>query len=86
MSLRRKIDNISSQLYGFENANDACLNISRSSAKDYLYRHNLTNDCAYHGSDKYVFWGVTHPTTAIHKYIANQILETKLESFNFSND
>ncbi|WP_039871919.1 MULTISPECIES: SGNH/GDSL hydrolase family protein [Photobacterium] len=74
------------QLYGFENANDACLNISRSSAKDYFYRHNLTNDCAYHGSDKYVFWGVTHPTTAIHKYIANQILETKLESFNFSND
>lgn len=71
------------QHYGFENSSDACLDINRSSAKDYLYSHSLTNDCAYHGSDKYVFWGVTHPTTATHKFIADQIIKTSLKQFNF---
>ncbi|MGF1727638.1 SGNH/GDSL hydrolase family protein [Photobacterium nomapromontoriensis] len=69
--------------HGFENATDACLNINRSSSVDYMYSHALTNDCAYHSSDKYVFWGVTHPTTATHKYIADQIIKTKLDQFNF---
>ncbi|ASU24330.1 thermolabile hemolysin [Vibrio qinghaiensis] len=71
------------QQYGFENATDACLNINRNSALDYLYRHSLTNDCAYHSSDKYVFWGVTHPTTAIHKLIADEISKNSLASFQF---
>ncbi|PSU24657.1 thermolabile hemolysin [Photobacterium phosphoreum] len=62
------------QKYGFVNAKDACMDINRSSSKDYLISHALTNDCAQHGSDKYVFWGVTHPTTAMHKYIAQQII------------
>ena len=69
--------------HGFENSTDACLNINRSSSVDYLYSHELTNDCAYHSSDKYVFWGVTHPTTATHKYIADEIIQTKLNQFNF---
>ena len=60
--------------YGFVNAKDACMDINRSSSKDYLISHSLTNDCAQHGSDKYVFWGVTHPTTAMHKYIAQKII------------
>ncbi|EMQ2876391.1 SGNH/GDSL hydrolase family protein [Vibrio navarrensis] len=63
------------QQHGFVNASDACLNINRSSAADYLYSHSLTNECAAHSSDKYVFWGVTHPTTAVHKYIADKMLE-----------
>ncbi|OAN17968.1 thermolabile hemolysin [Photobacterium jeanii] len=71
------------QKYGFENASDACLNINRSSAMDYLYKHSLTNECAYHGSDKYVFWGVTHPTTATHKFIADNILSGVMSQFNF---
>ncbi|GLT16945.1 thermolabile hemolysin [Vibrio zhanjiangensis] len=71
------------ELYGFENATDACLNINRNSPADYLQSHVLTNDCAYYGSDKYVFWGVTHPTTATHKYIADDIIQTKLDQFNF---
>ncbi|SKC32537.1 Thermolabile hemolysin precursor [Photobacterium piscicola] len=62
------------QKYGFVNAKDACMDINRSSSKDYLISHSLTNDCAQHGSDKYVFWGVTHPTTAMHKYIAQKII------------
>ncbi|PSU74908.1 SGNH/GDSL hydrolase family protein [Photobacterium phosphoreum] len=62
------------QKYGFVNAKNACMDINRSSSKDYLISHALTNDCAQHGSDKYVFWGVTHPTTAMHKYIAQQII------------
>ncbi|WP_100753849.1 SGNH/GDSL hydrolase family protein [Vibrio salilacus] len=71
------------QQHGFENATDACLDINRSSAKDYLLRHNFTNDCAYHGSDKYVFWGVTHPTTAVHKYIADNIIANDVSQFPF---
>ncbi|MCD9489829.1 thermolabile hemolysin [Photobacterium phosphoreum] len=64
------------QKYGFVNAKDACMDINRSSSKDYLMSHTLTNDCAQHGSDKYIFWGVTHPTTAMHKYIARKIITT----------
>ena len=69
--------------FGFENATDSCLNINRNAASDYLKNHSLTNDCAYHGADKYVFWGVTHPTTATHKFIADDIIQTKLDQFNF---
>ncbi|OAJ94224.1 SGNH/GDSL hydrolase family protein [Vibrio bivalvicida] len=71
------------QEYGFANSTDACLDINRSSALDYLYSHSFTNDCAYHGSDKYVFWGVTHPTTAAHKYIADKIIQEELSKFPF---
>lgn len=69
--------------HGFENAKDACLNINRSNSMDYLYSHSLTNDCAYHSSDKYVFWGVTHPTTATHKYIADKILAGVMNQYSF---
>lgn len=61
------------QTYGFENSKDACLDINRSSSQDYLTSHSLTDECAKYGSDKYVFWGVTHPTTAVHKYIADKM-------------
>ncbi|KWT99775.1 thermolabile hemolysin [Vibrio toranzoniae] len=69
--------------HGFRNASDACLDISRSSSTDYLQSHNLTNDCATYGSDSYVFWGVTHPTTATHKYIADHILAYSFSTFDF---
>ncbi|WP_394141786.1 SGNH/GDSL hydrolase family protein [Vibrio chagasii] len=71
------------QQHGFRNASDACLDINRSSAADYLRSHSLTNDCATYGSDSYVFWGVTHPTTATHKYIADHILAYSFSTFNF---
>ncbi|MBW3695449.1 thermolabile hemolysin [Vibrio sp. T187] len=73
----------SPQQHGFRNASDACLNIQRSSSLDYLYSHSLTNDCASYGSDSYVFWGVTHPTTATHKYIADNILQNSFSTFTF---
>ncbi|CAK1994673.1 Thermolabile hemolysin [Vibrio crassostreae] len=69
--------------YGFRNASDACLDLNRSSAADYLRSHSLTNDCATYGSDSYVFWGVTHPTTATHKYIADHILAYSFSTFDF---
>ncbi|XNG99211.1 SGNH/GDSL hydrolase family protein [Vibrio cyclitrophicus] len=69
--------------HGFRNASDACLNINRSSSTDYLRSHSLTSDCATYGSDSYVFWGVTHPTTATHKYIADHILAYSFSTFNF---
>lgn len=71
------------QQHGFQNATEPCLDIQRHSAADYLYQHNLTNECAAYGSDHYVFWGVTHPTTAVHKYLAEHILMTHLSTFNF---
>ena len=61
--------------YGLENSVDACLDINRSSYLDYLYNHRLTNDCASIGAEKYVFWGVTHPTTKVHRLIADMIIE-----------
>lgn len=63
------------QAHGFSNASEACLDINRSSAVDYLYNHTLRSQCAYEGSDKFVFWDVTHPTTATHKYVAQKMLE-----------
>ncbi|MCK8082165.1 MULTISPECIES: SGNH/GDSL hydrolase family protein [unclassified Vibrio] len=69
--------------HGFRNSSDACLNLNRSSAADYLKSHSLTNDCATYGSDSYVFWGVTHPTTATHKYIADHILAFSFSTFDF---
>lgn len=71
------------QTHGFRNAKDACLDINRSASQDYLYSHSLTNDCATYGSDSYVFWGVTHPTTATHKYIATHILMNSMSTFDF---
>ncbi|OZS43799.1 SGNH/GDSL hydrolase family protein [Photobacterium sanguinicancri] len=69
--------------YGFRNAQDACLNINRSSSFDYLTSHSLTNDCASYGSDSYVFWGVTHPTTQTHKVIAEQVEQSVFKYYNF---
>jgi len=69
--------------YGFSNAKDACLNINRSSTVDYFISHALTSECASGGSDDYVFWGVTHPSTQTHKVIAEQISGSKLNQFKF---
>lgn len=62
--------------HGFSNATEACQDINRSSAADYLYKHSLRSECASVGSDKFVFWDVTHPTTATHRYVAEDMLET----------
>ncbi|WP_263080436.1 SGNH/GDSL hydrolase family protein [Endozoicomonas sp. Mp262] len=69
--------------FGFANAKDSCMDISRSSSLDYVLSHGLTNECAAVGSDKYVFWGVTHPTTAVHKYMADQIMSEAKGKFNY---
>ncbi|QUJ66443.1 SGNH/GDSL hydrolase family protein [Photobacterium sp. GJ3] len=69
------------QSHGFANAKDACLDINRNSAADYLYSHSFTDECALYGSDQYVFWGVTHPTTATHKYIANAMYLPVISNF-----
>ncbi|WP_299015481.1 SGNH/GDSL hydrolase family protein [uncultured Photobacterium sp.] len=73
----------SPEKYGFHNVTDACLNINRSSSKDYLMSHSLTNECATYGSDSYMFWGVTHPTTKTHKVLAEQINKSALDQFTF---
>lgn len=58
--------------HGFVNASQACQDINRSSSVDYLYHHSLRSECASSGSDKFVFWDVTHPTTATHHYVAEK--------------
>ncbi|MBY7899191.1 SGNH/GDSL hydrolase family protein [Vibrio fluvialis] len=67
--------------HGFDNASAPCLDIQRSSAADYLYTHALAAECASSGSDRFVFWDVTHPTTATHRYIADHILATGVAQF-----
>lgn len=69
------------QKFGFVSASEPCLDINRSSARDYLMSHSLSDACASSGSDKFVFWGVTHPTTAMHKLMAERILETSMKAF-----
>ncbi|WDE09143.1 SGNH/GDSL hydrolase family protein [Thalassomonas viridans] len=71
------------QNYGLRNATDSCLDINRSSSVDYLLSHALRADCATYGSDTYLFWGVTHPTTKAHSVIAEEVVETLLPAFNF---
>ncbi|MDA0420226.1 SGNH/GDSL hydrolase family protein [Vibrio alginolyticus] len=71
--------------HGFVNASDPCLDINRSSSVDYMYTHSLRSECAASGADKFVFWDVTHPTTATHRYVAEKMLESSnnLEEFRF---
>ncbi|MDP4493635.1 SGNH/GDSL hydrolase family protein [Vibrio sp. AH4] len=69
------------QYHGFVNASSPCLDIRRSSAADYLLTHSLSAECAAQGSDRFVFWEVTHPTTATHRYIAQLILATQMAAF-----
>lgn len=78
-------DNIieSPESYGLRNTSDSCLDINRSSSIDYLQTHALRSDCSTYGSDSYLFWGVTHPTTKTHNIIADEIIETTFDQFNF---
>ncbi|MFH0289178.1 SGNH/GDSL hydrolase family protein [Vibrio owensii] len=68
--------------HGFVNASQACQDINRSSSADYLYHHALRSECASSGSDKFVFWDVTHPTTATHRYVAEKMLESSNQLSN----
>ena len=72
--------------YGFINTKDSCLNIKRYNLLDYLFQHPLTDECKTHGSDKYVFWGIMHPTTATHKILAEQIIKESLSTLNFAEE
>ncbi len=67
--------------HGFANAKTPCLDIRRNSADDYLLSHSLSAECAKQGSDRFVFWEVTHPTIAIHHYFVEQILATEMAQF-----
>ncbi|MFY2507231.1 SGNH/GDSL hydrolase family protein [Vibrio pectenicida] len=60
--------------YGFENSRDACLDLKGNSPTGYLFNHKLTKNCMEKGSDKYVFWDITHPTTAVHEFLAKEVL------------
>lgn len=60
--------------YGFENATDACLSIDKTDTSVYFSSYELTDACKKIGSDKYVFWGNTHPTTTTHKYFSEHLL------------
>lgn len=69
--------------YGLRNISDSCLDINQSSSSDYLKSHKLRSDCETYGSDTYLFWGVTHPTTQAHKIISDAVVKDALPNFNF---
>lgn len=69
--------------FGLHNVEDSCLNINENSSINYLQTHALRDDCTLNGSDSYLFWGVSHPTTKIHEIIAEDVFNNALESFNF---
>ncbi|AUI85418.1 thermolabile hemolysin [Vibrio azureus] len=60
--------------HGFVDAAESCQYYYEASFSHYLYQHDLRDECIYSGSDKYVFWDMLHPTTAVHRYVAEQIL------------
>ncbi|EFP98492.1 SGNH/GDSL hydrolase family protein [Vibrio caribbeanicus] len=67
--------------YGFDNATESCLSLSSFSLSEYFYWHSLREECVRIGSDKFVFWDSLHPTTAVHQYVAEEILASgELES------
>lgn len=67
--------------YGFDNATESCLSLSSFSLSEYFYWHSLREECIRIGSDKFVFWDSLHPTTAVHQYVAEEILASgELES------
>jgi thermolabile hemolysin len=72
--------------YGFANEKDPCLDIHRDNAIDYLSEHALTEDCKANGADKYIFWGVTHPTTASYRFIADRLNKESMHHFVFENE
>ena len=69
--------------FGFLNTNSPCLSIHRDTPIDYLSEHQLTPTCKQLGADKFIFWGVTHPTTEAHSKIAEAIESTVLSQFTF---
>ncbi|MCY4044859.1 MAG: SGNH/GDSL hydrolase family protein [Cellvibrionales bacterium] len=68
---------------GFVNVKEPCLDIHRDDPIDYLSEHDLTDACKLHGADKYIFWGVTHPTTATYRYISDRINQESMQHFIF---
>ncbi|MCY9843900.1 SGNH/GDSL hydrolase family protein [Vibrio caribbeanicus] len=67
--------------YGFDNATESCLSLSSFSLSEYFYWHSLREECVRIGSDKFLFWDSLHPTTAVHQYVAEEILASgELES------
>ena len=72
--------------HGFVNTQDACLVIKKDSEIEYLLPHHLTDSCKLQGADRYVFWGLTHPTTATHKMLADQIMTQFMSPFTFLAD
>lgn len=67
--------------YGFDNATESCLSLSSFSLSEYFDWHSLREECIRIGSDKFVFWDSLHPTTAVHQYVAEEILASgELES------
>ena len=69
--------------YGFDNVTDACLDIKKTDTSVYFSSYHLTDACQEIGSDKYVFWGNTHPTTMAHQYFSSHLLKQMKTSFNF---
>ena len=62
------------QQHGFTNTTEPCQYHFDTALSSYLYRHELSDECAYSGSDKYIFWDMLHPTTAVHRYFAQQVI------------
>ncbi|HTI19025.1 MAG TPA: SGNH/GDSL hydrolase family protein [Trinickia sp.] len=59
------------QDYGFENMEDACLDIQSHSALAYLSAHAPSPACRDPGG--FVFWDTVHPTTATHRVVAEKV-------------
>lgn len=70
--------------YGFTEARESCLKIDRLTNFDFFLSHDLRPKCIVDSPNRYVFWDLTHPTTAAHKLFATHIYPEALSTFTFS--
>lgn len=71
--------------YGLLNTTDPCLEGRDDSRSQYIYHHPVSAECERLGSDTYVWWGLVHPTTKVHEFLARKILEKthRLSAYQF---
>ncbi len=67
--------------HGFVVSDDSCLDLADDTPLNYLFPHALRTACAEAGTDSYVFWDQTHPTTALHERLAEAMLQAGLASW-----
>ncbi|MCY4045419.1 MAG: SGNH/GDSL hydrolase family protein [Cellvibrionales bacterium] len=69
--------------YDLVNTQAPCLDINVRNLAVFGYPQTVSDQCFALGADRYLFWDAIHPTTRVHKIIADYLGETLLTTFSF---